>query len=117
MNPSLVGRVMELRFVPDSHVARIYGYSQAQEQYYCNFGVNPDCVTLLGRGPLRVVGSDAEGEVRVVELPGHPFFIGTLFVPQARSTPQQPHPLVTAFLRSVVAAKGRIATGQKSPVS
>jgi CTP synthase (UTP-ammonia lyase) len=99
---SLVGREMELRFAPDSQVARIYGATEAREQYYCNFGVNPDCVLLLSRGPLRVVGSDAEGEVRVVELPGHPFFIGTLFVPQARSTRQQPHPLVTAFLRSCI---------------
>jgi CTP synthase (UTP-ammonia lyase) len=94
----------------DSQVARIYGTSQTRESYYCNFGINPDCVPLLGQGPLRVVGSDAEGDVRVVELPGHPFFIGTLFVPHARSTPEQPHPLVTAFLRSVGAAKDRIAT-------
>ena len=99
---SLVGREMDLRFVPGSRVGRIYGAAEAREQYYCNFGVNPDCVPLLSRGPLRVVGSDAEGEVRVVELPGHPFFIGTLFVPQARSTRQQPHPLVTTFLRSCI---------------
>lgn len=97
---SLVGREMVLRFATDSQVARVYGTSQAREQFYCNFGVNPDCVPLLGQGPLRVVGSDAEGEVRVVELPGHPFFIGTLFVPQIRSAPRHPHPLVMAFLQS-----------------
>lgn len=33
---------------------------------------------------------------------GHPFFIGALFVPQTRSTPETPHPLVTAFLGAVV---------------
>jgi CTP synthase (UTP-ammonia lyase) len=98
---SLVGREMELCFQPDSLVARIYGVMQTRERYYCNFGVAPDAVELLKRGPLRVVGSDAEGEVRVIELPGHPFFIGTLFVPQALSTPEKPHPLVTAFLESV----------------
>jgi len=48
-----------------------------------------------------MTGSDSEGEVRVIELPGHPFFIGTLFVPHMRSTPQRPHPLVTAFVRAV----------------
>ena len=79
------GLEMDLRFVPGSRVGGIYGAAEAREQYYCNFGVNSDCVPLLSRGPLRVVGSDAEGEVRVVELPGHPFFIGTLFVPQALS--------------------------------
>jgi len=41
-------------------------------------------------------------EVRVIEYPGHQFFIGTLFVPQTRSTPETPHPLVTAFLKAVI---------------
>jgi CTP synthase (UTP-ammonia lyase) len=98
---SLAGRKMELRFVPDSLVARSYGSLRAVEQYYCNFGVHPDRVAELASQRLRIVGSDAEGEARVVELPGHPFFVGTLFVPQARSTPQAPHPLVNAFVTSV----------------
>jgi CTP synthase (UTP-ammonia lyase) len=98
---SLVGREMELRLQPDSHVARTYGATRARERYYCNFGVAAEAVDLLKRGPLRIVGSDSEGEVRVIELPGHPYYIGTLFVPQARSTPEKPHPLVTAFLDAV----------------
>jgi len=101
---SLVGREMELRFQPDSRVARIYGSTQTRERYYCNFGVAPEAVELLKNGPLRIVGSDAEGEVRVIELPGHPFFIGTLFVPQTLSTPEEPHSLVNAFLEAVTSA-------------
>lgn len=99
---SLAGREMQLSFEHDSRVAAIYGCLSATEQYYCNFGVNPDRVALLKSGPLRITGSDTEGEARVIELPGHPFFMGTLFVPQTRSTPEKPHPLVTAFLRAVV---------------
>jgi CTP synthase (UTP-ammonia lyase) len=38
----------------------------------------------------------------VLELPGHPFFLGTLYVPQARSTAARPHPLVTEFLRAAL---------------
>ena len=100
---SLAGREMRLSLVPGSQVAKIYGATEVTEQYYCNFGVHPDRVAVLASGPLAIVGSDAEGEVRVVELPGHPFFIGTLFVPQARSTPAAPHPLVVAFLRAIAA--------------
>ena len=33
----------------------------------------------------------------------HPFFLGTLFVPQTRSTPERPHPLVVAFVEAAVA--------------
>jgi CTP synthase (UTP-ammonia lyase) len=98
---SLAGREMELTFSAGSQVAEIYGRLSAIEQYYCNFGVNPDYVSLLQSGPLKVTGSDSDGEIRVIELPGHPFFVGTLFVPQARSTTKQPHPLVTAFMKAV----------------
>lgn len=101
---SLVGREMTLTFVAESQVAAIYSSLTAIEQYYCNFGVNPECVSLIRSGQLQVTGSDSEGEVRVVELPNHPFFIGTLFVPQVRSTSEMPHPLVTAFLKAVVCA-------------
>jgi CTP synthase (UTP-ammonia lyase) len=98
---SLAGREMRLTFAPGSRVAEIYGAEAATEEYYCNFGVNPEYVPLLGGGPLRI--TDAEGEARVIELPGHPFFLGTLFVPQTRSTPGRPHPLVSAFVEAAVA--------------
>jgi len=99
---SLAGHEMQLSFEPGSRVAAIYGGLSAKERYYCNFGVNPDCIDELKQGPLKVSGSDTEGEIRVIEHPDHPFFIGTLFVPQMRSIPERPHPLVTAFLRAVV---------------
>jgi len=76
---SLAGRRMQLDFVPGSQAAEIYGSLSAKEQYYCNFGVNPDYAHLLKQGPLNISGSDAEGEVRVIEHPDHPFFIGTLY--------------------------------------
>ncbi len=107
---SLAGREMALALVPGSRVATIYGAVQVTEEYYCNFGVSPSKVSLLGSGELRITGSDAEGEIRVIELPGHPFFVGTLFVPQTKSTADCPHPLVSAFLQALhvdVATSGR----------
>jgi CTP synthase (UTP-ammonia lyase) len=98
---ALSGRAMELTFSPGSRVAEIYGATTVTEEYYCNFGVNPNHISLLKSGPLKITGSDSEGEIRVIELPGHPFFLGTLFVPQTRSTAEQPHPLVTAFMKAV----------------
>jgi CTP synthase (UTP-ammonia lyase) len=98
---SLAGREMRLRFTAASRVAAWYGNTTAIEQYYCNFGVNPESVSLLSSGELKVVGWDAEGEVRAVELPDHRFFVGTLYVPQMRSRPDAPHPLVTAFSRAM----------------
>ena len=99
---SLAGRSMSLTFKPDSRVADHYGSTSATEQYYCSLGVNPERVAELKRGPLQVSGSDAEGEARVIELPDHPFFVGTLFLPQLRSLPGRPHPLISAFARAAI---------------
>jgi CTP synthase (UTP-ammonia lyase) len=101
---SLAGRELKLSLAAGSRAAEAYGALSATEEYYCNFGVNPLKASLLRSGGLQSTGSDPEGEIRVVELPDHLFFMGTLFVPQARSTPDKPHPLVSRFL-TVAAAQ------------
>ncbi len=53
----------------------------------------------LKNGPIDIVGSDSEGEIRIIEIASHPFFVATLFVPQARSTSISPHPLVNSFVQ------------------
>lgn len=102
---SLAGRSLVISLKSGSLVAGIYGATTTTEQYYCNFGVNPDYTTALASAALAVVGSDAEGEVRVVELRGHPFFVGTLFVPQLRSRLESPHPLIRGFLNATQNAR------------
>jgi len=98
---SLRGREMTLEFVPGSTVERLYRSRTAAECYYCNFGVNPAYLERLRAGKMQITGKDAEGEIRAVEWPGHSFFLGTLFVPQARSMPDRPHPVVTGFLKAL----------------
>jgi CTP synthase (UTP-ammonia lyase) len=50
-------------------------------------------------------GVGGDGEVRIIELPEDPFFLATLFVPQARSTAARPHPLLVAFVAAAAAHK------------
>jgi CTP synthase (UTP-ammonia lyase) len=58
---------------------------------------------------LKVVGVDADGHVRIVELADHPFFIATLFLPQLRSTAQKPHPLIIAYLKAATGFRIRFS--------
>ncbi len=95
---SPAGREMHVALVAGSKVAGCYGSLHVMERYYCNFGVNPLVVPMFSNGPMRIVGSDEDGEVRVLELEDHPFFVATLFVPQNRSRTDAPHPLVTSFI-------------------
>ncbi|MEU8245727.1 hypothetical protein [Nonomuraea sp. NPDC048916] len=73
---------MPVALVPGSTAATLYGEEKTEERY-CDFGLNPEHQQALHDGGLRV--SDAGGEARVLELPGHPFYLATLFVPQAEA--------------------------------
>jgi CTP synthase (UTP-ammonia lyase) len=60
--------------------------------------LNPKYERRLEGTPLRVSGRDAAGEVRAVELDGHPFYFATLFQPERAALRGQAHPLVDAFV-------------------
>src|SRR5512143_1919603 len=68
------GRV---RFEPGSRLAEAYGVAEAEEGYHCRFGVNPEFLGALTAGSLCITARDPAGEVRGVELAGHPFFVAT----------------------------------------
>jgi CTP synthase (UTP-ammonia lyase) len=91
--------------IPGTRAARLYGAAERAEDYYCNYGVNPDYRLRLEASGLRVSGVGGEGEIRIVELPEHPFFMATLFLPQARSTAADPHPVLRGYAAAVVAAR------------
>jgi CTP synthase (UTP-ammonia lyase) len=97
---SLVGQTMQVEIEPGSRVEAIYGSRSAFEQYYCNFGLNPEVQQGLHEAGLRIVGRDASGEARILTLPKHRFFMATLFVPQLTSSPEHPHPMIRAFFET-----------------
>jgi CTP synthase (UTP-ammonia lyase) len=92
--------------VLDPELRDLYGTSHPVERYYCRFGLNPAWRQPLHEAGLRVAGVDRlDGDVRLMRLAGHPFYVLTLFVPQTSSSPGAPHPLVTSFLRTALVAR------------
>jgi CTP synthase (UTP-ammonia lyase) len=83
-----------------SRLRTIYGRDEIVEGYNCSFGINPSHEKLLESGGLKIVGRDAHGEIRAVELGTHPFFIGTLFQPERSALKGAVHPLIAAFARA-----------------
>lgn len=100
---SLVGQKMDVTLSSGSLAARSYAAETTWEQYYCNFGVNPEFDDALDGGGLKIVGRDRDNESRIFELADHSFFMATLFVPNLRSSAAQPHPLITAWLIAAAA--------------
>jgi CTP synthase (UTP-ammonia lyase) len=103
---SLVEQTGTITFEEKSRLRSIYGAAEAEEEYHCRYGLNPRYEKLLDGTALRVCGRDRTGEVRAVELNGHPFFIATLFQPERAALRGCSHPLVTAY---VAAAASRSA--------
>ena len=109
---SIAGQTRTVRITPGTTTVRAYGREEAEEAFRCNFGLNPKYRAQILGGPLRVAGVDDDGEVRIVELVNHPFFVATLFLPQLSSTLAAPHPLIVAYLQ--VAAAFRDSRGIRS---
>lgn len=97
---SLKGQTGDVFIDPDTGAYRLYRQRQVQEDFLCSFGLNPSFRPRFDHPLLRISGQDQEGEIRILELPQNRFFIATLFVPQLRSTKENPHPLIEGFVRA-----------------
>jgi CTP synthase (UTP-ammonia lyase) len=110
---SLVGKTQTIKILPDSLLYEAYGREEGTEHFACNYGFNPMYLGSIEDGRLKITGVDLAGQVRVVELSEHPFYVGTLYLPQLSSTHESPHPLIVAYLRAALAF-GR--SGKKKPL-
>ena len=97
--PKLSG-ASKLRIKPGGRLASIYGACEIEEEYFCNFEVNPEYEWCAMEAGFPVVARGSQGEIRAIESPAHRFFIATLFQPQLFSTEKNPHPLVMAFVQA-----------------
>lgn len=95
---SLAGQRLKIFIRKDSLAYTAYATTETEEDYYCNFGINPKFKDRLVHPGLNISGVDQDEEIRIIEVPGHPFFVATLFVPHTNSTPEHPHPLVVRFV-------------------
>jgi CTP synthase (UTP-ammonia lyase) len=97
---SLVGTTQTITLLPGTLAYQAYGKTEVTEQFACNYGLNPAYRAPMSHAGLKIVGTDAADEVRLVELSAHRFFIATLFLPQLSSSPARPHPLIMAYLQA-----------------
>ncbi len=101
---SLAGQDHRVRLRPGSRISALYQAEETVEPFFCRYGLNAGYRPALEARGLAVSGVDERDDPRVLELAGHPFFFATLYVPQARSRPGAPHPVVEAL---VAAARRR----------
>ncbi|QYC42272.1 CTP synthase [Nonomuraea coxensis DSM 45129] len=99
---SLAGHESLVRLTPGTLVARIVAARETLESYICSYGLNESYRDALTAGGLVFSGHAADdGAARVAELPGHPFFLATLFQPELAERDGRAHPVISAFAAAV----------------
>ena len=99
---------------PGSMARGIYGQDRVMERHRHRYEVNDHYLPRLVESGMKVSGrSTKDGLCEMIELPGHPWFVGCQFHPEFTSTPRQGHPLFKAFVRAAL-AQSRPA-GEKAP--
>jgi CTP synthase (UTP-ammonia lyase) len=99
---SLYGRSMIVNISDDTKAYEYYGTNTTIEDYYCDYGINPVYIDKLKRPDFLISGVDQDGEIRIIEIPSHKFYMATLFVPHSRVTEHKPHPLIKAFVENSI---------------
>ncbi|XWS46580.1 hypothetical protein CRYUN_Cryun14cG0080200 [Craigia yunnanensis] len=94
---------------PDCVTSKLYCNSRyVDERHRHRYEVNPDVIGVLEEAGLKFVGKDETGKrMEVLELPGHPFYVGVQFHPEFKSRPGKPSAL---FLGLILSGRGQLET-------
>ena len=94
---------------------KIYGADVINERHRHRYEVNNQYIGRLKEMGLRISGlTQSEKLCEMVELPGHPWFIGCQFHPEFTSTPRTGHPLFKSFIEAALQRQVQLA---RTPVA
>jgi CTP synthase len=103
---------------PGTRVAEAYGDLVVSERHRHRFEVNPRYRRRLEEAGLVCSGTSPDDRlVEFIELPGHPFWVGTQAHPELKSRPDRAHPLFRELVAAALTRAEQRATGRlaKSP--
>jgi CTP synthase len=87
----------------DSLVSEIYGGPDIFERHRHRYEVNVRYREVLEATGLRFSGMSPDGVLpEIIELPGHPWFVGVQYHPELKSKPLDPHPLFRSFIAAAI---------------
>lgn len=87
----------------DSKTFSAYKQEQISERHRHRYEFNNDYLSAFEKAGMKAVGKNPQsGLVEIMELENHPFFIGTQFHPEYKSTVESPHPLFVSFVKAAI---------------
>jgi len=96
---------MTARLRPGSQVAELYCDEYVSERHRHRFEVNPRFRNRLEEAGLACTGISVKDDrlVEFIELPSHPFWVGTQAHPEFKSRPDRAHPLFFGLVAAALA--------------
>ena len=89
---------------PGSRVAELYGQPVVSERHRHRYEVNPRFRHSLEEAGLSCSGVSPDDRlVEFIELPAHPFWVGTQAHPEFKSRPDRAHPLFKGLVGAALA--------------
>jgi CTP synthase (UTP-ammonia lyase) len=110
---SLAGHEAAINLTPGSLAEQLFGTSRTIERYNCSYGLGSSYVETLRVHGMRFTGVDDDGEVRVAELPEHPFFLTTLFQPELAGDGTSAHPVIRGFAQAAASRAAALAAAPR----
>ncbi len=93
----------------------IYGDELISERHRHRYEVNHKYLATLQEHGLVISGRSPDGKfIEMVELPGHPWYLGCQFHPEYKSKPTEPHPLFVSYIAAALAEQQKRA-GEARP--
>ena len=87
-----------------SKAYQLYGTDHINERHRHRYEVNNDYRKVLTNHGMLLSGLSPDGHiVEMIELPDHPWFIGTQAHPEFKSRPNKAHPLFLGFVGAAIA--------------
>ena len=87
------------RLAEGSHSRRVYGEELIYERHRHRYEVNNRYRKDLEDAGMLMAGLSPDDQlVEIIELPDHPYFVGSQFHPEFKSRPDAPHPLFAGFM-------------------
>ncbi|MGE0641075.1 MAG: CTP synthase [Thermoanaerobaculia bacterium] len=94
----------------------IYGTGSISERHRHRYEVNHKYLETLEKHGLVISGRSPDGKfIEMVELPGHPWYLGCQFHPEYKSKPTDPHPLFVSYIAAALAEQQK-RRGEARPV-
>jgi CTP synthase len=94
---------------PGSLAASLYRRSRITERHRHRLELNNHYRPALEKAGLKATGTSPDDIlVEIMELPGHPWFLGCQFHPELKSRPLECHPLFRGLIRAAVARRSEI---------